>query len=762
MMSQHRRTPVVRTPQWPRVFSIVIGFYAVLGGAVSLLGWILDRPRLADWAGSGISIQPNAAVCVAMSGLALVMIAAERRNVGAALGLVVATIAGSTLFQWISGISLGIDSLLTFGRDWGSARVLAPGRMGPPSSISWTLLGIALVMSARLPTTSTLAVPSTALFTFGLSLLSITGHLYGAEALYTMPWATAIALQTATFIASVSAGVIALHPEHPPMHWLASRTTIGLVARRSVLAVVVIPIVLGWAILLGEGAGHFDAAFGTSLLVLMLIGLLGVFLWRGLSLLMRRETQLRASEERVQLAIMAGAAATWDMDLRTRANVRSDSYYRLLGYDPAASRDLNQDFWTSLILPEDLPSMQEELERARTSRDLFRSEFRMRRADGSVLWARAAGRFFYDPSGHPVRSVGVFVDVTDEKRAIESLREADRRKDEFLAMLAHELRNPLAPVRNALSILKLKSMASPEQQWARGVIDRQIRQMTRLIDDLLDMSRIRSGKIELQCEHVDLARIVQSAVESSRPVIDQHGHELMITLPDQPVILRGDLVRLAQILCNLLNNAARYTPRGGLGIGLTLVKQLVELHGGTVEARSEGKGKGCEFIVRLPSSARQQARTGATPIEAPEAVPHRILIVDDNQDAAESLAMLLRMVGNHARTAHDGIEGVRAAAEYRPDVVLMDIGLPGMNGYDAARAIRREPWGRNMKLIALTGWGQETDRKLSSAAGFDRHLVKPVTFEAIVEAFSSLEPESADGIAEACRDRTVGTSLRSV
>jgi signal transduction histidine kinase len=363
--------------------------------------------------------------------------------------------------------------------------------------------------------------------------------------------------------------------------------------------------------------------------------------------------------------------------------------------------------------------------------------------------------------------------------AIETLREADRRKDEFLATLAHELRNPLAPIRNGLQILRLGRGNHQAEEQARAMIERQVQQMVRLIDDLLDLSRISRGKIELRRERIDLAAAVQSAVETSRPLIEQSGHALTLSLPSEPVFVDADLTRLAQVFANLLNNAAKYTQRGGgdirlaveplgrevavsvrdngigipvpmlphvfemfiqvdrslertqggLGIGLSIVKRLVEMHGGTVEAHSEGRGQGSEFVVRLPAltPAVQEPMPrsdGEEPAGAP--VRRRVLVADDNVDAAASLAMMLEFMGNEVRTAHDGIAAVEAAAAFRPDVILLDIGMPRMNGYDACRQIREQPWGRGIAIAALTGWGQEEDKRQSREAGFDHHLVKPV------------------------------------
>ena len=361
----------------------------------------------------------------------------------------------------------------------------------------------------------------------------------------------------------------------------------------------------------------------------------------------------------------------------------------------------------------------------------------------------------------------------------EALRDADRRKNEFLATLAHELRNPLAPVRNAVEILRMKGPDIPELHWARDIID-----------DLMDISRINQGKLELKREQVELANIVQGAIETSRPLIESMGHELTVTLPPGPVIVDADLTRLAQVFLNLLNNAAKYTERGGridlraelqgsdvvvsvtdtgigipadklptlfemfsqveealsrsrggLGIGLCLVKRLVEMHGGSVEAKSGGLGQGSEFVVRLPIVVEQTYPRQVSD-DGDQAQPTsdlRILVVDDNRYVAESLAMLLKMMGNNVHTAHDGEEAVTAAREFQPQVVLCDIGLPKLNGYEACRQMKAQAWDKNMILIAVTGWGQDDDRRKSAAAGFDHHLIKPVDPQALMKLLAKLE-----------------------
>jgi PAS domain S-box-containing protein len=368
---------------------------------------------------------------------------------------------------------------------------------------------------------------------------------------------------------------------------------------------------------------------------------------------------------------------------------------------------------------------------------------------------------------------------------MDALVEADRKKDEFLATLAHELRNPLAPIRNALQIMRLSGKAEVQED-ARNVIERQLGQMVHLVDDLLDVSRITQGKVELRLELADVASAVQTAVETSRPLIEVGKHDLTVSLPmPQSLMVRADMTRLCQIIANLLNNAAKYTPdggrievsaqredglavvrvkdsgvgisptmlprvfemfaqvdaqseraQGGLGIGLALVKQLVAMHGGEVQAHSHGPAQGSEFTVRLPlaeAGAASAERIEAHKLETGAEQGVRVLIVDDNIDSALTMAQVLEMLGYETRTVHDGLEAVTAAQAFAPDVVVLDIGLPRINGHEAARRIRQLPGGRDMMLVALSGWGQEDDLRKSAAAGFDRHFVKPVDLHALME-----------------------------
>ena len=390
-----------------------------------------------------------------------------------------------------------------------------------------------------------------------------------------------------------------------------------------------------------------------------------------------------------------------------------------------------------------------------------------------------------------LETISKYVTAAYERlRLIEQLRDQDRRKDEFLATLAHELRNPLAPMNNGLQLMRLAASNPGTLEHARAMMERQLQQMKRLVDDLMDVSRISRNKLELRKEFVELATVVNRATETSRPLVEVAEQQLLVTLPAEPVLLDADPVRLAQAFSNLLNNASKYSEKGsqiwfqaeqvgdeilvsvrdtgigipadklpnvfdmfmqvdrslersqgGLGIGLTLVRQLVQMHGGSVEVRSDGPGKGTEFIVRLPlvivSKAATQTEFDGKPVEQATSA-RRILVADDNRDSADSLAMMLELLGHQVVCVHDGLEAFETAKRSQPELVFMDLGMPHMNGYDAARLIRNEPECNGAVLVALTGWGQEEDRRRSYEAGFDYHIVKPIDFAAVENLLKNL------------------------
>jgi len=449
----------------------------------------------------------------------------------------------------------------------------------------------------------------------------------------------------------------------------------------------------------------------------------------------------------------------------------------------------------SFFFPEDQARMMNEFFPSVLEKGHGETEVRFRHfKTGEARWMANKLLILPDAAGRPIGYATVSQDVTERKRMEDHLRnlaadlsEADRRKNEFLAMLAHELRNPLAPISNAARALRMGRRDQEALQSASEMLERQVGQMSRLVDDLLDVSRITRGKIELRRERVELAPIVKQAVEAVRAQYKSTNHELTVTVPPQPVFLNADPTRLAQVIGNLLNNAGKFTDRGGhvwltverdgqqvvirvrdngigiapehlprlfemfaqvdtslersrdgLGIGLTLVKTLVEMHGGTVHAHSDGVGRGSEFTVRLPALADAHVAPSPGPVSAPAATGRHVLIVDDNADGAESLSMLLQISGHETHKAYDGVEAIQAAERIRPDVVLLDIGLPRLNGYEVCRRIRNTTWGKDLVLVALTGWGQEEDRSQSRDAGFDAHMVKPVDFDALLKLLASV------------------------
>jgi PAS domain S-box-containing protein len=466
----------------------------------------------------------------------------------------------------------------------------------------------------------------------------------------------------------------------------------------------------------------------------------------------------------------------WICDAEGRNLYASDSFLRLIGLTQEECSDFR---WGERLHPEDRErTISAWKECVRTGHPWYR-EHRVLGVDGIYHPILAQGVAIRDEKGNITRWAGINLDIARMKRTELALRDADRRKDEFLATLAHELRNPLAPIRNAVRILDLPTADDRQRRWGRDVIQRQVTNMALLLDDLLDVSRITRGQLELKKDFVELHAVVDMAVETARPLIESKQHTLITQLPPEKITLEVDPLRVSQVLGNLLTNAAKYTDpggeitlkagfsegalvisvrdtgiglsaesipglftmfsqvnsaidraEGGLGIGLGLVKGLVTLHGGSVEARSEGLGRGSEFTVYLPpativaSSKRSSASAGHTVVNVRER--GTVLIADDNQDAAESLALLLELAGYQVARAYSGHEALETAVRVRPDAILLDIGMPGLDGYEVARRVRLEAWGQRAVLIAITGWGQADDKRKAQAAGFDEHLTKPV------------------------------------
>ena len=486
-------------------------------------------------------------------------------------------------------------------------------------------------------------------------------------------------------------------------------------------------------------------------------------------------SRLRALAELVARAPVAMAIAH---DADCRLITANDALARLLQMPPDANISLTP---AAGELPRyriqrngiDVPPSELPMQYAIANRTHITNDIEIVRDDGSVIYVRNDVQPLFDRSGAFCGCVSVCVDVTERKQVEDLLREADRRKDEFLATLSHELRNPLAPIRNALELMRRARRDAKVSERALAIMERQLHQLVRLTDDLLDVSRITRNRIELRRERVDLRAVLRNAVEATEPLSDAAGHTVTVDLPDRPLWVYADFTRLTQVFANVLNNAVKYTDRGGrialsaaerdgealvtltdtgigidpemlrrvfdmfvqvdsesaqarsgLGIGLTLARRLVELHEGYIEARSDGRGKGTTVIVRLPLLEAVDDSQPIAPASPTTASHYRVLVAEDIPDAAEMMRLMIECMGHDVRIAVDGMQAVAVAQEFRPQIALLDIGMPRMDGYEAARRIR-EALGRNVILVALTGWGQEEDQRRAYAAGFDRHVTKP-------------------------------------
>ena len=494
----------------------------------------------------------------------------------------------------------------------------------------------------------------------------------------------------------------------------------------------------------------------------------------------RREAEaaLRASELFYRRTLESVPGITYTATADGACDYLSDQWTRYTG-QPAA--EALGDGWLQALHPQDRPLAASAWTQAVRDGNRFAAEFRLQRRDGGCGWFQSQASMIPAAGSVPARWIGGIHDIHELKQAQEALRGADRQKDDFLATLAHELRNPLAPLRTGLDLLK-KADASTDQRRVRDIMGRQLNHMVRLVDELLDVARISQGKIALQRETLPLQTVLDQAVEAARPWLDANAHQLEVQAAQSAWHVNGDLTRLVQVVGNLLNNAAKYTPpsgrialraseeregfaisvedngvgipndllqrvfdrfvqadhpttraQGGLGIGLSVVKSLVEMHGGSVSADSAGPGCGSRFTLWLPRAAAPapETRDGADPVPAAPTVPRKILIVDDNRDAAETLAMIVGLSGHEVHLAHDGSSALLIAQQQEPDIVFLDIGMPGMNGYEAAVKLRALPGWQDRLLVALTGWGGEEDRAKSLRAGFNVHLTKPVDLQAL-------------------------------
>ncbi|HET7370340.1 MAG TPA: ATP-binding protein, partial [Gammaproteobacteria bacterium] len=503
----------------------------------------------------------------------------------------------------------------------------------------------------------------------------------------------------------------------------------------------------------------------------------------------RAEKALRRSEQLQRLATEAGQIGTWDLNLKTGQSAISAQMARLMGFGSRPMR-VPASRWETAVLADDRKQMLSRLASCTRTREAFEMEFQARQPNGECRWLYSRANVATDSLGTP-HAYGATIDVSERKQSEADLKSASRAKDEFLALLGHELRNPLAPIVTALQLMRMQNPNVLTRE--RGIIESQVQHMIGLVDDLLDVSRIARGKIELKKAPVDFSEIIAKAIETASPLIEKHEQRVHSAVADG-LIVEGDARRLVQVVTNLLTNAAKYSPprqkidvttraddgeavlkvrdrgvgiepdllqrvfdlftqgpqsldrsEGGLGLGLALVRNLITLHGGSVEAFSDGHGRGSEFVVRLPLVEDRPVDEREAPVEqAPPGVEtgsrrSKVLIVDDYADAADSIAELLELDGFETRVAYDGAAALNAAAVFQPALTLLDIGLPAMDGYEVARRMRQMPGLAKMTLVAMTGYGQENDRKRAREAGFDEHLVKPLdptTIGHLIETFA--------------------------
>ena len=959
-----------------RLRGVALGLaaYALAGGLLSFAGWAFDLPRLTDWLDTGVSIQPNAALAVILAGAAALLLGLGRRRAAAALGVATAAIGGTALFEWVSGIGLGIDGLFLFGRAWGRVGVIEPGRMGPPGALSWTLLGAGLLLATR-GVRARRFVPGLASITMGVSLLSLIGYSYSANVLFTLPRATVIAFQTSTFVMAVSLALLLNIPERSPARRLIDTGPAGTLFRRAVPLLILLPILLGLLSLTGTRLGVYDPAFGIALRtvieVALLLGLLwwavdavarqtaraaeqeraahaadqrlagmlgslnDVFCtfdaqWRftfvndegvrrfrmtresllgrnvwevfpeavgrtpdtelhramaeritveyeyfhpprslwvlhraypladgGLALFSRNitaakqaEQALQAGEHRFRSIFETVAVSLWEedfsevivaLDRLKREGVtdfrgyfrehpdfvrRALDLVRILDVNDATVRLFKAGSKGALLGalpdifgPESLPVFEEELIAIAEGRTRFESEALLKTLKGDRRYV-----FFTMvlPPSEASRQRALFsvFDLTErrqhelervrllqsERQAREEAERASAVKDEFLATLSHELRTPLNAILGWVRLVEKRPDDAAMTSEAIAVIARNARAQADLIADLLDMNRIMSGKVLLELHDVTLADVIAQSIEAIRPAADAKQVGLTSALDPTTGTVRGDGVRLQQILWNLLSNAVKFTPKGGnirvsltridgqaeivvsdtgvgidlkflpfvfdrfrqadasttrehggLGLGLSIVRHLVDLHGGIVRAESAGPGRGATFTIRLPIEQVPLPAVHRPPRRDPEVrAPDEIdlagvtvLAVDDQPDARELLKVVLERCHAKVLTAASADEALDLLERARPDIVLCDIGMPGKDGYGFIRDVRHRH--DQVPALAVTAFAHKEDRIRALRAGYQGQIAKPIEPTELVTVIAAIVRMSRDVAAHAAR-----------
>ncbi len=922
------RSPFTQ-PVAARRFTMVCAAIALLGGTITLVGWFTGSPRLTDWVGMGLHMMPNTALGICLTALVLWLRAADRNLGSRSIAVVAGAIGLASLAENILDIDLGIDELVVQAA-WGQHGTTAPGRMGVPASLIFVLLNTSIILSTMGRLARTVATAGAG-FCIAISMFSVIGYLYGADAFYLVPGATAIAINTAILLTLLSVGLITALPEAEPMRTIIEPSATGALVRRALPVLLLLPVILGWIRLQGEYAGWYDLTTGTAARTILEMFLMGGILWWMAAAVRMHERlhsssveALNRSEQRYHAFVQQSTEGIWRCELRKPMDVTlsteaavdwayehgymaecNDAMARMYGYEHGEeligtalvdllprtpenlaylrafmssgyrleggeSEERDKDgamlhFNNNLVgivengfLVRAWGTQQNITERKQVQEALRESERmlsliyhntsdalylvevvgdgplrvlsanrtlleltgyteeevlgrplqqvlsgdsfdRVERAvqdsigtRGPVLYqedielpaghrhARITVVPIYEP-GDPVTNLLVSItDLTEQHQAQVALHAADRRKNEFIATLAHELRNPLAPMRSGLELLSEDAADDPETIEIHKMMHRQMGQLVKLVDDLMDVSRISRDAIPLRMEPVPISDVLHLSVEAITPAIKQRQQTLTVEPGGDDNWVLGDRTRLVQAISNLLGNASKYTDaqgtihlstwstaeevlirisdtgigipadmlpnvfdlfsqvdrhldrtQGGLGIGLSIVRKLVSMHQGNVEAHSDGEGKGSSFTVRLPRIAAPGGLDEQPGTDARVQRARRILVVDDDRDVAGSMALLLQRMGQQCFTANSGAEALGTIEDISPELVLMDIGMPGMNGYETCRAIRKR-MGPDLRIIAVSGWGQAEDQRRSTEAGFDGHLVKPVSKETLI------------------------------
>ena len=740
-------------------------------------------------------MKSDTALCFVILALGLFGLWTKRyafRLMAAACACLVITFAAAVLTQYFVPISLGIDQWIVADHSvdrW-------PGRTSVGMAISLVMIGTAyLILSFSREALTAQGIFLAALV---IPITTLGGYIYRAPDLLPFYGASALSLHSAICTLFLCAGGLFLRPSTGLTRILLSESAAGTVARRLLASAILLPAAVGSAILYAEHIGLLGNALGFATLVTSSALFFAGAVWIVTAMMLGTETAkaqaestrdaaerlLQVGEQRLLIALEAARLGTWEYLVESEQLLTSAQCKAIYGLRPADAFQYS-DFLAAIV-PDQRERVQTSAEQALRASTDYKEQYEVKWPDGSFHWVLAYGRPLVDETGINSRLVGVSLDVTESVHFREALELADRRKDEFLATLAHELRNPLAPIRQAVKVARSEAASAAQRSWALNVIDRQALHMAVLLDDLLDISRITRGQLTLQRDWTDIGSVIEAAMETAQPILTDKGQHVRLNAPADPITVFVDPVRTAQMLSNLLINAAKYSgsgaeitlgveldsdwlrfrvrdngigiasdmlgkifemftqvandrarSSGGLGIGLALVRGFADLHGGTATASSEGLGKGSEFLVSLPHTAASGNRAASATQTVIRVSKRRILIADDNQDALETLKLLLEMDGHEIRTAPDGEAALALADQMVPEFMLLDLGMPGLSGFELAARVRDRPWGNQVTIIAITGWGQGEDRRLSQEAGFNHHLTKPINYEVLRDLLSA-------------------------